>query len=71
MLTWCRYTFFIVLYPVGIYGELTLLGTASSWFAEQDKGAAAGASWVAPALKLFFVYKLLMQFFMLLYIPCS
>jgi very-long-chain (3R)-3-hydroxyacyl-CoA dehydratase len=27
-LTWCRYSFFIVLYPLGVSGELTTIGKA-------------------------------------------
>ncbi|KAL1449463.1 hypothetical protein WDU94_001967 [Cyamophila willieti] len=33
-LIWCRYTFFIALYPIGITGELLCMWWAQSWVAE-------------------------------------
>jgi very-long-chain (3R)-3-hydroxyacyl-CoA dehydratase len=46
-LTWCRYSFFIILYPMGVSGELGTIWTA--WKDLQDY---KGYSWVIQSLQM-------------------
>lgn len=65
LLIWCRYTFFIALYPIGITGELLCIYWAQSWVAESKLW-----SFELPnALNFTFSYQYWLLFLMFLYIP--
>ncbi|KAL1140502.1 hypothetical protein AAG570_000432, partial [Ranatra chinensis] len=64
---WCRYTFFYVLYPMGVTGELLCLYAAQTY-------AGASALWstrLPNPLNFTFDYQYTLIGVMLLYIPCK
>eukprot|EP00048_Salpingoeca_helianthica_P005841 m.92232 g.92232 ORF g.92232 m.92232 type:complete len:782 (-) comp13770_c4_seq1:67-2412(-) len=63
-LTWCRYTFFYVLYPLGVTGELILVNNAISQAHARAEGTADPFDGSLAA-----VYALVMRAMSLLYIP--
>ncbi|CAH0393162.1 unnamed protein product [Bemisia tabaci] len=64
-LVWCRYTFFWVLYPVGITGELLCYYAAQSYVQEHNLFSLS----LPNKLNIAFSYHYFLIFMMLLYIP--
>uniref|UniRef100_A0A8D8QU28 Very-long-chain (3R)-3-hydroxyacyl-CoA dehydratase n=1 Tax=Cacopsylla melanoneura TaxID=428564 RepID=A0A8D8QU28_9HEMI len=65
LLIWCRYTFFIALYPIGITGELLCMWWAQSWVAETKLWSME----LPNAINFTFSYQYFIIYVMLLYIP--
>lgn len=65
LLVWCRYTFFTVLYPVGVTGELLCLYAAQSYVAKSKLWSLE----MPNNLNVTFSYHYVLLFTMLLYIP--
>ncbi|GFG36387.1 hypothetical protein Cfor_06104 [Coptotermes formosanus] len=65
LLVWCRYTFFTVLYPVGVTGELLCLYAAQSYVAKTKLWSLE----MPNKLNVTFSYHYFLLFTMLLYIP--
>ncbi|KAI5714595.1 hypothetical protein M8J77_002358 [Diaphorina citri] len=65
ILVWCRYTFFIALYPIGITGELLCIWWAQSYVAETKLWSME----LPNALNFTFSYQYFLIYVMLLYIP--
>lgn len=65
LLVWCRYTFFIALYPIGITGELLCIWWAQSYVAETKLWSVE----LPNALNFTFSYQYFLIYVMLLYIP--
>jgi very-long-chain (3R)-3-hydroxyacyl-CoA dehydratase len=62
-----RYTFFVVLYPVGVTGELLCLYAAQAYVAHKKLWSLE----MPNTLNLTFSYHYLLLFIMFLYIPCK
>lgn len=65
LLIWCRYTFFIALYPIGITGELLCIYWAQSWVGETKLWSIE----LPNPLNVTFSYQYFLIYVMLLYIP--
>lgn len=64
-LIWCRYTFFLALYPIGVTGELLCLYAAQSYVGESQLW-----SYTLPnALNFSFSYQYLLICIMISYVP--
>lgn len=67
VLTWCRYSFFIILYPFGVMGELLIIYSSLNEIASNPK-----LSYTLPNfLNVSFYLHFLLIFIMFLYIPCK
>ena len=67
LLTWCRYSFFLVLYPIGVVGELLLIYASLDEIARNPK-----LSFPLPNfLNVSFCLHYALVGVMLLYIPCE
>ncbi|KAH3713026.1 very-long-chain (3R)-3-hydroxyacyl-CoA dehydratase 2-like [Dreissena polymorpha] len=62
---WCRYTFFIVLYPIGVTGELLSMWGGLPYVEETGLYSVA----LPNAANMSFRYDYYMKFFMFMYIP--
>ncbi|KAG8231072.1 hypothetical protein J437_LFUL010698 [Ladona fulva] len=62
---WCRYTFFIVLYPIGVTGELLALYAAQAEVAETKRWTTEMPNF----LNFTFSYRYYLLFVMFLYLP--
>lgn len=64
-ITWCRYTFFIVLYPIGVLGELTTIVTALPHIIRRNLFAIP----LPNPINISFYYDYLLYGIMLSYLP--
>lgn len=64
-LVWCRYTFFIILYPLGVTGELLCLYAAQNYVANNNMWSLSMPNF----LNATFSYNYFLLFVMFLYIP--
>ncbi|KDR16829.1 Protein-tyrosine phosphatase-like member B [Zootermopsis nevadensis] len=65
LLVWCRYTFFIALYPIGVMGELLCLHAAQAYVGSKKLWSLE----MPNKLNLTFSYHYFLLFIMFLYIP--
>ena len=66
-LTWCRYSFFLILYPIGAAGELLLIFSSLNEISKNPN-----LSFQLPnVLNVSFYLHFILIAFMLLYIPCK
>lgn len=67
LLTWCRYSFFLILYPIGVIGELLIIYSSLDEISKNPS-----LSYPLPNVLNFSIYyHIFLIFFTVLYIPCK